>query len=237
MSKPQAPIAVQLLREWRIRRPYVYRYMEREFVDLFFKQGILRLSSFSSFSKHKDEERLDTQEGRGIVANIDHTGTGQTFMAAIGQGHDAYVLCGATKHSSELSTAFSVDSGFRINDTTSFGCAIANTIPRFRGGLEGACIYSEKRVVNRKAGPIDLESMRISPERKELDMGKMFAAMSNIAGDDLFFLKQKTYEHQCEYRLIWTASDAQDYIDISCPEAREFCTRFEEIEEGSNVAI
>lgn len=230
MSKPQAPIAVQLLKEWRIRRPYVYRYMQKEFVDLFFEQGILRLSSFSSFSKHSDEERLDAQEGRGVVTNIDHAGTGQTVMAAIGQGHETYVLCGAMKKTSELLSAFSVDSGFRINDTTSFGCAIANAIPGFRGGLEGACIYVDKRVVSRKAGPVDIESMRISPEGKELDMGKMFAAISNIAGDDLFFLKQKIFEHQCEYRLIWSAANAQDYIDISCPEAREFCTRFEEVE-------
>ena len=230
MSKPQIPVAVQLFKEWRIRRPYVYRYMQRDVVDLFFEQGILRLSSFSSFSKHEDEERLDSQEGRGVVSNIDHAGTGQTVIAGIGQGHDAYVLCGAMKHSSELLSTFSVNSGFRINDTTSFGCAIASAIPRFRGGLEGACIYADKRVVSRKAGPVDLESMRISPERKELDMGKMFAAISNIAGDDLYFLKQNTYEHQCEYRLIWTAASSQDYIDVTCPEAREFCTRFEKIE-------
>jgi hypothetical protein len=72
--------------------------------------------------------------------------------------------------------------------------------------------------------------MRISPQGEELDMGKMFAAISNIAGDDLFFLKLKSYEHQCEYRLIWSAANAQDYIDITCPEAREFCTRFEEVQ-------
>ena len=229
MSKPQAPIAVQLLREWRIRRPHVYRYMQKEFVDLFFDKGILRLSSFSSFSKHKDEERLDTQEGRGVITNIDHTGTGQTVIVGMGQGHDAYVLCGAMKHTSELSEAFAVNSGFRINDTTSFGCAIANAVPGFRGGLEGACIYAEERVVRRMAGPIDIEQMRISPDENGLDMGKMFAAISNIAGDDLFFLKQKTYEHQCEYRLVWAASNSQDYLDITCPEAREFCTRFEDL--------
>ena len=230
MSKPQAPIAVQLLREWRIRRPYVYRYMQREFVDLFFEQGILRLSSFSSFSKHKDEERLDSQEGRGVVTNVDFGGSGQTVIAGIGQGHDAYVLCGAMKHSGELLSSFSVDSGFRINDTTAFGCAIASAIPGFRGGLEGACIYAERRTVSRKAGPVDFESMRVSPEAKELDMGKMFSAIFNIAGDDLYFLKQKAYEHQCEYRLLWSAANPKDYIDVTCPEAREFCTRFEDID-------
>lgn len=229
MSKPQIAIAVQLLKEWRIRRPYVYRYMKKEFVDLFFEQGILRLSSFSKFSKHEDEERLDAQEGRGIIENIDHSGTGQTTMVVMGQGHDAYVLCGAIKHSTDLAQAFCVDSGFRINDTTAFGCAIANAIPGFKGGLEGSCIYAKERIVKRAAGQIELDSMRISPEGKELDMGKMFAAISDLAGDDLLFLKQKQYEHQCEYRLIWAAAHAQEFIDIACPEARDACTRFEDL--------
>ena len=132
--------------------------------------------------------------------------------------------------SNELLSAFAVDSGFRVNDTTAFGCAIANAIPGFRGGLEGACIYVGERVLRRKSVPIDFESMRISPHGKEMDMGAMFAAISNVAGDDLLFLKLKNYEQQCEYRLIWYAENAQDYIDVTCPEAREFCTRFEEIE-------
>lgn len=230
MSKPQAKIAVTLGSEWSIRRPFVFRYLDRSFVDRFFYNGTLRLSSFSAFSKHEDEERLDTSEGMGILENVDHEDEGQTIFAVMGQGHDAYVLCGSTIHSSNLAQAFQADSGFRINDPTAFGVAVAQSIPGFRAGLEGACIYTDGKIVKRQAGKLDLDSMRVSPERKELDMGKLFGSIFGMAGDDLYFLKNQKYQHQAEYRLLWAVNGLhRDFIEIQCPDAVQFCTRFEDL--------
>ena len=230
MSKPQARVAITMATEWAIRRPYVFRYMPKEYVDAFFSGGTLRLSSFSAFSKHKDEQRLDKNEGNGILVNIDDEGTGQTVFAVMRQGHDAYVLCGSTIYSNDLAEAFCTDSGFRINDPTAFGCTIAQAIPGFRAGLEGACIYLDKRTVNRKAGKLDLESMKIHPDKSDLDMEKMFNAIFGMTGDDLFFLKNLQYQHQAEYRLLWSvARDVADLIEVKCPDAVQFCTRFEDL--------
>ena len=230
MSKPQARIALTMAREWAIRRPYVYRYMPKIHVDEFFTRGRLRLSSFSAFSKHQDEQRLDTQEGRGIVVNTDTQGEGQTLYAVLGQGHDAYVLCGSMRYEAALADAFGADSGFRINDPTSFGCAIANVLPGFRTGLEGPCHYVGRNTVTRAAGKIDFDSMKIDPNRRELDMGKMFSAVFGLAGDDLFFIKNERFGHQAEYRLLWAMSNKiADFIDIECPGAAEFCTPFDDL--------
>lgn len=204
--------------------------MPRQYVDEFFNSGKLRLSSFAAFAKHEDEERKDASEGSGIIVNTDHQGEGQTLYAVMGQGHTAYVLCGSGRYSKDLSSNFVTDSGFRINDTTSFGCTIGRMIPGFAGGLEGACIYADEKVVRRKAGRIDFESMKINPEGKDLDMGKMFSALGEIAGDDLFFLKKECYQHQAEYRLLWNIQGAiADFIEITCPGAVQFCTRFEDL--------
>ena len=230
MSKPQAKVAVTLASEWSIRRPFVFRYLDRCFVDQFFDKGTLRLSSFSAFSKHEDEERLDAGEGKGILTNLDHEGEGQTLFAVMGQGHDAYVLCGSTIHSETLAQSFQTDSGFRINDPTAFGIAVAQSISGFRGGREGSCIYADGKTVNRQAGRLDLESMRVSPEGKELDMGKLFGSLFGMVGDDLFFLKNQKYQHQAEYRLLWTVHKFHsDFIEIQCPDAVQFCTRFEDL--------
>lgn len=230
MSKPQAKVAVTLASEWSIRRPFVFRYLDKSFVDQFFDNGMLRLSSFSAFSKHEDEERLDASEGMGILENVDHEGEGQTLFAVMGQGHDAYVLCGSTIHSETLAKAFQANSGFRINDPTAFGVAVAQSIPGFRGGREGSCIYADGKIVNRQARKLDLESMRVSPEGKELDMGKLFGSLFGMAGDDLYFLKIQKYQHQAEYRLLWSVKELHgDFIDIRCPDAVQFCTRFEDL--------
>jgi hypothetical protein len=103
MSKPQSAIAVHVAREWRIRRPYVYRYLEREYVDRFFKEGALRVSSFAQFAEHPDEERQDGKEGWGTVIQTTPGGAaGHTLFAHMSQGANAYVLCGSTIFSTEL---------------------------------------------------------------------------------------------------------------------------------------
>ena len=230
MNKPQPSISVQFGTEWRIRRPYLYRYLEKRFVDAFFETGKLRISSFSSFSEHSDEQRLDTSEGKGIVSHTNSEGEGQTIIAAIGQGHNAYVLCASTFYGSNLADAFNTDSGFRIDDIFGFANAISRHVPGFNIGLEGPCLYLEQRVLERDMGRIDLEEMRISPDSNNLDMGKMMGSMFSIAGDDMFFLEHSKYAHQSEYRLLWhTPKEVQSSLDVECPEAAKFCTRFEEM--------
>jgi len=229
MSKSQGKIAVTMATEWAIRRPYIFRYMPKEYVDIFFSDGILRLSSFSAFSKHKDEQRMDKTEGEGLLINTDKV-TGQELWAVLKQGNNAYVLCGSTKYSNDLAEAFSTDSGFRINDPTAFGCIISQALAGSRGGLEGACLYRDGITVKRYAETMDLESMKIHPDRKELDMGEMIGSISNMAGDDLYFLKNMKYQHQAEYRLIWHVGyDIDEFIEVRCPDAVQLCTRFEEL--------
>ncbi len=98
-------------------------------------------------------------------------------------------------------------------------------------GMEGACIYKGMRNVRRDIGQIDLEAMRLDPKSKDLDMGKMLSMVGGIAQDDLLFLKIGDYSHQNEYRMLWlTTTPAPDFIDVVCPEARTFCTRFDEID-------
>jgi len=79
MKKPEPAFEMPLVRPWRIRRPYVFRYLEKQFVDAFFESGSLRLSSFAKFSRHKDEQRFDPDEGYGMVFHRNHEGTGQTL--------------------------------------------------------------------------------------------------------------------------------------------------------------
>jgi hypothetical protein len=60
MNYPPQRNQTQFFREWKLRQPYVYRYLKKRHVDQFFEDGTLRLSSFSEFSKHRDEAKLDT---------------------------------------------------------------------------------------------------------------------------------------------------------------------------------
>lgn len=230
MSIPQPTLTIPLVREWRIRRPVVYRYLGRKYVDDFFDTGALRLSSFAAFGAHSDEQRLDAQEGCGIVIHRSQEGSAKTIIARLSQGQNAFVLCGSSIFSGELFTAFQADSGFRINDTVAFADVISRYVPGFQAGLEGPCTYRARRVVDHDIGPVELDSLKTAPDANDIDLEKIIGAISMIARDDLFFLKSSFYSQQNEYRLIWLVSaNVQDHIDIVCPEARQFCTRFEDL--------
>jgi hypothetical protein len=230
MSNPQATIGLHFGREWRIRRPYVYRYLDSRYVDDFFRDGSLRISSFKSFANHDDEQRNDATEGQGMIWNTTSEGAGQTMVAVMSQGNNAYVLCGSTSHDPSLADAFSADSGFRINDTTAFADAVGHRISGFTGGIEGACLYLARKNVQRDVGLVNLDNLKTDSSGQSLDLGKMMGFFGDLAGDDLYFMKPNRYSHQNEYRLLWFAHDeANVYADIKCPEARQFCTRFEDL--------
>lgn len=239
MNKSQDPLVISFGHEWRIHRPYVYRYLQVEYVDAFFATGALRLSSFAVFSRHTDEERLDTAEGHGFVINRNQEGEGSHIGASMSQGQNAYVLCGATCFTEDLSSAFQNNSGFRINDTLRFAEAISRYIPGFSSGLEGSCHYVKRKMVDRDHGPIGIDSLKVSTDSKDIDGEKLFGLMGQVAGDDLYFLKNEKFRHQNEYRFLWqTPTAVNGTLDLVCPEARQFCTRFEDLlAEGPNQSV
>ncbi len=227
MSQPQNTMQIGFQRPWFIRRPLVYRYLEKCWVDAFFETGALRLSSFAAFARHEDDQRKDGQEGGGVLVHENPDKDNPfTIFSKISQGHNAYVLCGSTRFTEDLALKFEADSGFRINDPTAFANAISAHIPGFKGGLEGLCSYRGRKAVDRAMQNFNLEDFQ-NPDGQTVDLGKTMQAVFVAAGDDLFFLKLSSYADQSEYRLLWFAHENVDgFIDIVCPEARQFCTHF-----------
>ena len=232
MNAPPILTGIHFARDWGLRRPSVYRYMAREYVDAFFDTGSLRIGSFDQFSKHSDEARLDGQEGRGMVFHQNNNGEGTSVSGYMIYGVSSYVFCGSSFFSEEIAELFGADSGFRINDTVAFADTIAHRISGFRGGCEGPCVYVPTRTVLRDTGPVGIDDFQDDGERDKVSFNKMMGFLSGMAGDDLLFLKDAKYSSQCEYRFIWHTHDPKvsGFLDLKVPEARQFCTRFEELE-------
>lgn len=210
-------------KSWQIRTPTVYRYLKHKHIDQFFDSGELRLSSFSQFSKHEDEQRKDTQEGSNILTV---SGKDQTMFAVTQHGHDAYILSGSVIHSEDLLKAFDCDGCIKIKNTVAFGTAVGGAIDNSIGGLEGFCIYQDDRVIRKSAPDFDVDDLRHSEVDQNLDMQKLFGAVFQIAGPDVFFTKLRKYQHQLEYRFVWIVEgEAEDHIFIECPEAVQFCEK------------
>src|SRR5689334_19833085 len=95
---------------WQVFSPVVYRYLEQRWVDAFFEDGTLRLTSFARCRQHADEQRLDNEEGvcRILVRDREHGNA--LALQELEFNPTAYVLCTTLWHNRSLMEAFGCDS-------------------------------------------------------------------------------------------------------------------------------
>ena len=209
-------------RPWSVRLPTVTRFLKERHVEDFFSSGRLRLSTFSTFRNHKDDERCDPNEGR-VNAKINTPNANHHVLAINGQ--EAYVLCGGLVENPNMEASFSTQCGIRILNPLAFADAVSGRIPGFVGGYQGNCIYRSETFIQKQSSalfgpPANQEGM----EKWAKDYDEFVARQTSEA----FFIKQLRYAHQNEYRFIWFAQGYEtSELYIYCPEARQYCQRYE----------
>ena len=222
-------ITLQIVKPSNIVLPSVYRYMRSEYVDLFFNEGKIRVSSFARFREYPDEIRGDRHEANGAV--VSKTKEGLQFVACTEAGKDAYILCASTLESEALMREFDANGLFRVKDPLGFSLAVANSIPGFAQATQGFCNYQDLRLLHKQIP--DMSTGDFTNESGELIIGgpKMFQRMGEMVGDgtDLMLLKEKKYQGQAEYRFIWKIDtrfrEIHEFLDVECREAIQFCER------------
>ena len=149
-------LTVQFTTPWNVFTPALFRYLKSEYVEAFFEDGSLKLSSFTHFATHADEQRHDASEGSASVIHRTDDGGGQTIAARAVLGQNAYVLCGSTHHDLQLMKAFDCDSYIRIENPMAFGQAVAWRIAGFAGRAEGLCLYQHFRGIEGDLGFVNV---------------------------------------------------------------------------------
>ena len=212
-----------LVRNWNIKTPEVFRYLDQIYIDEFFNSGRIRLSTFMQFKKYPDEQLGDKTEGKNVLFGF---GDGKTIVALTQHGINSFILCTSTVGNNELMKTFKTNGYFKITDTTGFGAAIANRLPNFIGGIEGFCKYSDQRNIQRSLPEFKFDDLKTDTEAENLSLEKMFDLTSQIGREDVFFIKQVSYKQQNEYRFVWNVSQQVDEsIIIECTEAIKFCEK------------
>ena len=209
---------------WEVSQPIVFRYMQRGYVDAFFDDGSLRLSSFGEFRKHPQEQRIDTQEGRFQLSHFQKglkpEDNRYFHLSGLTNPH-TYVLCGHMSNDPELHDENN-DAYVAIQDTVSFAGVIASKLTGFVRGMEGPCVYQTSRSLAYRLGGVPLTELGSLDEPPNLP--QLRALIAERLGHLPYFLKHQSYRADAEYRWIWFVNPpAQPYIDLKVPEAREFC--------------
>ena len=205
---------------WSIFTPIVYRMIEKEYVDLFFATGELRISSYEKFRQHKDEQRKDDERKNVICLR----GNNSTAFAVTRHGMNEYILCGSAVKDKGLMSQFNYDAAIQIYDTTEFANIVSRHIPGVIQGFEGFCYYLDG-AIECKVDDVNIEQFKSSSQNNELDLNLLGGYFLNIAGSSVFFRKSKLYSHQMEYRWVWITDHLiNEAITIKIPEARKICS-------------
>lgn len=202
--------------------PFLYRYEDEKWIDEFFATGNLKIGSFESYKAYEDNELGDKDEGKTIST---FQGNNNKSFTTVGySGHNEYCLSTSTILSEKLKKTFSRNSVFRINDPLMFMIEIAKKLPKSYAIRYGNCVYIDVYNVHLNI-PLDDNALNfIKPDLKQID------AMPNgpnpYLKDHGLFIKKMKYQHQSEYRLLWSVdSIVKENIYIYCPEAAQYCQK------------
>ncbi|MBG6062890.1 hypothetical protein IWX83_002693 [Flavobacterium sp. CG_9.1] len=198
----------------------VYRLLsDIKYIEDFFENGNIYLSSFNNFKKYEDEMQGDKTEGHNLVGGFN--GNNASHYISYEGGFKAYVLCATNSLNENVKKDFKGVGAIKINDPVNFGKEIARKMPYVTTGIEGDCIYGDsktqtlKEEQNKIFQNIDFQNpTMIREEITQLTLGVEM------------FMKHKKYEHQDEHRLLWFSEvEIQNGILVHCPEATKYCDK------------
>jgi hypothetical protein len=212
--------------------PHVYKYMDSKYMDEFFEEGKLRIGSFKYYRQFPDEVRGDKNEGSGTVQGKGEQG-GFSFNVMTQQGTSSYMFCTSVLESDSLKEHFETDNVFRINNPLEFAVSISRVIPGVSHISLGLCNYRDHRLIAKTIKGLSINDF--TDEKGHMIIGgpQMNKRTNQILGNglDLMYLKEKKYQTQCEFRIVWTLNsnffETNDHIDIICKEAIQFCEKIE----------
>jgi hypothetical protein len=207
---------------WVVAKKNVYRILDDvRWIDDFFINGNLIISSFDEFRKNKDEFRGDKREGDGFVHLTDKSGNVHAYSYQAGL--NAYVLCTTTNISEKVVKDFNGKGAIQIINPTIFGLLISKAIENCKLGAEGPCLYKNSRVFEF----LD-ESFLVNLLEKGLDFNSFEFQLEFSRQTQLYesFIKHNSYEYQNEYRFLWfMRENVRGKLVVNCPEATQYCRK------------
>ena len=225
-------ISLQIQKPVHFKVPYVYRYMNRAYIDQFFDDGTLEISSFGHFRSFPDEVRGDKSEGGGVVSG-QGSDEGFTFHLMTQVGEDGYMLSASLESSKDLEKCFKTDSHFKIVDPLGFAAAVSSALAGSTQVFLGFCNYQPLRVIEKQVPGLSATDFTDKEGNFIIGGPGMMRRVGEMVGTgiDLMFLKEQRYQYQAEFRFVWTINTKFFPVDkehfVKCKEAIQFCERVE----------
>lgn len=200
----------------------VYRYMDQRYIEQFFTNGELKLSSFESNRTIENQVRQDQREGHHLyqIVSRDRSKVHE-LHARVFNSHSMF-CCSTDADTNRMMERFGVDGCFEIFNTTGFGYEVASVLQNFSYGREGIVQYTDTIMSALLLEPhLHLPDLTLSSE-----IDRIFPYIDALSEMDteLMFRKRLHFAQDQEFRFVWrTAPDHP--LFILCPDALRFCRK------------
>ncbi|MEO6000398.1 MAG: hypothetical protein ABIN89_26400 [Chitinophagaceae bacterium] len=212
--------------------PYLYRYEDNVYIDLFFETGKILISAFQVYRSYDDNQLGDFDEGKSkfVHNSVDEEIIKSNATGHMESGKKSYCFCTSTILDKKLFNTFKRNWVFRIKDVGNFGMEISKKIEGTTNEMFfGNCIYLNERVLREKVGTI---ALRFQPTDTDIKSFEIFSG--SLFGSKLLFVKLIKYQSQSEYRMLWpNLTNVNCSLVLDCPGAIKYCEKIstEEVEE------
>jgi hypothetical protein len=138
-------------------------------------------------------------------------------------GSNAYALSATMRTGADIAAAFG-NSSFEIFEPIGFSAAVANEIPGCTQVMIGQCVYVDERLLVSSGKAPTVDDLKSEGKSQEVSLEKILAQGNAVTGPKPYFLKDRSYEWQAEYRFIWeTNKPVTSHLDIIALDLRQFC--------------
>jgi len=210
--------------------PVLYRYLPTKYIDEFFRNGTLMLTTYARCKIHEDQARCDPNDGK---RNYLLTHRGMALAGIQGVGKRSYLLCTSMIPGVDH---FDDKTYFAINNPLAFAEAVARSVPNCQSGRLGRCLYrSEPSLSVESERPVMPDPSELLAAQDHQAVELAFNRMNQAIGDlvdsklraETYFIKAEVpFKKDSEFRFIFTVeNEVSDVLVISCAEAVKFCAR------------
>jgi hypothetical protein len=167
----------------------VYRYMDQVFIDQFFNDGTIKLSSFQSNREKENDIRKDENEGFRTFKIISRDRKRQYDLTVDDRDTHRMLCTSVDLDLDNLNTRFG-GGCFKITNTFAFSMAIARKLELFERGQEGLVQYSDNNYT-----PIFLETIPHLPDLTDGDFSQITRYIDFISRNqfEMFFHKETVF--------------------------------------------
>lgn len=201
----------------------LYRFIEIEYVEDFFSNGSLMLSTFDHCKKLDNLDRRDEKEGNLISVAF---GSGLTLMMKTEYGQNSLVLCTSTSSNNVLPSK-TYEACIVIRDVINFIYALTKRL--LKEGYKvhkvicGQCNYNDNSITTN----CNLDTIKADTENNDMQLKNIIQTIESINRNEGYLTKPKNKEFEKEFRIIWLLENplSSDKIIIEAPELIPFCEK------------